>query len=151
MQKLVAGSASRRLVGAFAILTALLATAAIAASGPGLPSFPHTMTYAAVRNAMVRRGFDPAPIAAGRFNSCDEGIMAGGVCDRWPEVEACSVDAFCAFLYRRRSDGRMLVVGTRYGRFTGTAWATRWHLKGVVFAPTLRPPPSRRVQTTRGG
>jgi hypothetical protein len=132
----------------------VFATDLAAAPAPDLPRFPKTMSYARVRQEMIKRGYDPQPIVSRRDDPCDEGELSAR-CGKWPEVEACSADGFCNFLFRRRRDGRYLFVTTRfwkYDEFRGISWVTPADLSDLVLGPIPRAPsPSAPSVRPSGG
>ena len=94
--------------------------------------------YNAVRAHLIRLGIDPVPVTAkpGSPSSCP---TEDAFCRAYPEIAVCGVGhrvQLCHHLFRRRSDGRLLMVQT-----AGEADVTRDppDFSGVVYQRLFTP------------
>ncbi|MDB5418160.1 MAG: hypothetical protein JWP50_1579 [Phenylobacterium sp.] len=75
-----------------------------------LPHLSRKLGYPEVRKRLLVLGYVPQPIVSGRPEfTCFHSYKA--MCRRYPELKECG--RFCDFVYRRRQDGRLVVVMTR--------------------------------------
>jgi hypothetical protein len=98
-------------VFAFALLLAVasIATSAGAAGAP--PQIKPGTPYPQVRKELIARGIDPQPVAVKEVEwACRYEVV---LCRRYPEFMICAPAGVhaCKFLFRRRSDGQLWVIG----------------------------------------
>jgi len=84
----------------------------LAAAGDSEPRIAKDAVYFVARQDLIRQGFDPVPILDGR----EEYVCRHHprLCRIYPEVKSCTQAgrALCSYLFRRRSDGQLWMVGT---------------------------------------
>jgi hypothetical protein len=78
------------------------------------PQFAKDTPYRTVRARLIRMGLDPVPVRArpGLLAPCP---YKNPFCRAYPEIVVCGVGGgvqYCRHLFRRRSDGQLLVVQT---------------------------------------
>ncbi|WP_430425574.1 hypothetical protein [Phenylobacterium sp.] len=109
-------------------LTALALVISLCAANPGaaepashrasvaepLPAIPKNTPYPEARGRLILSGVDPVPVGPrpGHLAPCPYDTL---FCQTYKEIVACGVGGWmqhCMFLFRRRSDGQLLIVHT---------------------------------------
>lgn len=123
----------RRILTAF--LALVLMPVAASAAEP-LPHFKKYAPYTAVRAQLIRMGVEPVPVRPRPGTESPPCNWDRPFCRAFPELVHCNCCGlqFCEFVFRRRSDGRLLIVVTA-GEEDGADFS------GVRFSEIRRPQP----------
>lgn len=81
-----------------------------------LPNFAQGTPYVTVRAQLMRMGYDPAPVRRKPGFSYSGCLASDEFCRAFPETLFCGTRDFvriCGHLFRRRSDGRLVVVRSK--------------------------------------
>jgi hypothetical protein len=133
---------------ALLIVASVLAFATSALAAEALPNFKKYTPYPAVRAQLIKMGYTPVRVQTkpGSPTHCHPEYL---MCRTFPEIVSCTGAGmlFCDMLFKRRSDGHLLVVTTggeplRYKTppdfttvgFVSASRPDAGHLKDVVIA-----------------
>lgn len=95
------------------VAASVLAFAISALAAQALPSFKKHTPYPTARAQLIKMGYAPARVQTkpGSPTHCEPEYL---MCRTFPEIVSCSGAGalFCDMLFKRRSDGRLLMVTT---------------------------------------
>lgn len=93
----------------------LLGLPPAASAAERLPTFPKDTPYPEARGRLIRMGIEPVSVKARRAEDPGPCPYDTLFCQTYKEVLACGVGdwmQYCTFLFRRRSDGQLVIVRT---------------------------------------
>jgi hypothetical protein len=124
------------------------ARATLAGPDPSLPRLSRKLRYPQTRRRLIALGYIPQRVSSDqRKEDCIYSYKA--MCHRYAELESCG-NAFCTFVFRRRSDDRLVIVRIRsefYG-FYDIYYPDPGALGDELIRPPRRPRPRARPGET---
>jgi hypothetical protein len=110
----------------------------------GTPQQLLTLRYTSAYVRLRRLGYEPLRLVPRTAESpCDNGNVDAKRCAASPELASCSNHGECLYYWRRRADGRLLIVGTVDSDTHGDVvdavnWGERSRLCDYRFPPHLK-------------